>query len=613
MNFQKLVLASSISALALAGCGSDKNSSDKVETEVSAQDLLSSKITTSAVESHLINLQRIAEENRVNDVSTRAAGTPGYDSSTEYIKAQLEAAGYEVKLQSFEFRLWEQMEPSSFVLSTVSGKGDENITQPQNPEESAEEFSYNTMSYSGSALIDTAKDLVFVTPSFSEADDKAYDYSDGCEASDFEGKEIEGKIAVIQRGSCAFDKKASNAEAVGAVAVIIFNDGNGEGRMATFGGTLGEDTSVSIPVLSSSYDLGLQIFQLKDAQATIKTSTTDKTVNTNNVITETKEGNAEQVVMLGAHLDSVNEGPGINDNGTGSAGLLEYAIQFAKSEQVPENKMRFAWWSAEEAGLIGSQHYVDSTFRPIQDELFKSIAAEFKLDPSDLDSWTNEQYNSVLEETNKQFTETVDVAMYLNFDMIGSPNPVYFVYDGDLSDTMEDEANAYDETFLPPHGTADIEATFNGFFNKNNLETAPSALAKRSDYAGFANYGIAFGGLFTGAEVNKSEEEAATWGGTAGEAYDKCYHKECDDIINIESETLTYNSKALAYVGTTYAMRSQLFPAVSVEEKSNRKLINKSTAIKTQTANYATRGMKYDVETGLAKYISHGHGDLYYK
>ncbi len=612
MTFQKLVLASAISALSLTGCGSSSNGGDN-DKKIEPKDLLSSKITTESVESHLINLQRIANENMVNDVSTRAAGTAGYNSSTDYIKAQLETAGYEVTLQPFDFRLWEQLAPSSLVLSTASGNGDENIVQPQNADENEEDFNFGTMTYSGSAIIDGAKDMVFITPSFSAIDADTYDYSDGCEASDFDGKGVEGKIAVIQRGTCSFNIKASNAEASGAIATLIFNDGNGEGRMGPLGGTLGEDSTVSIPVLSGSFDLGSQIYKLQDAQAKINISAINNVVNTNNVIAETAKGNANQVVMLGAHLDSVQEGPGINDNGSGSAGLLEYAIQFAKSEQTPINKIRFAWWSAEESGLVGSQHYVDSTFGPIEDELFKSVAVEFKLDPSKKDNWTEAEKDAVVAEVNARFPTAIDVAMYLNFDMIASPNPVYFVYDGDLSDTMDDDANAYDGTFLPPHGTADIEATFNFFFNENNLKIAPSALSKRSDYAGFADKGIAFGGLFTGAEVAKSEEEATIWGGTAGEAYDKCYHKVCDDIVNIESETLTYNAKALAYVGTTYAMRSQLFPESAVEASSFKGSALKSSNTKTQTANYATRGMKYDEKTGLAKYIPHGHGDVYYK
>ncbi len=609
MEMKKLTLVTAISAIALAGCGEER-------AEFYAKKL-SKKIKEDNLVEHLNTLQLIANENPVNDQGTRAAGTSGYDSSADYVKSMLEDAGYDVTLQPFDFRAWEQLALSDFTLSTPEDPTGANIEQPNNQGDDPAAINFATMSYSGSGDIAPAS-IAFVTPSFGHSGDEAYDYTDGCEKSDFDGKQLEGKIAVIQRGGCTFDTKASNAQSAGASSAIIFNDGTGEGRMDVFGGTLGEDSQTTIPVISASFGLGQQMFELKGGMAAVKVQAKDGIVVTNNVIAETKGGNADQVVMLGAHLDSVQEGPGINDNGTGSAGLLEYALKFAKFQKKTTNKVRFAWWSAEESGLVGSQFYADDLFGGLQETLFAEIATEMELDPTDLSGWTQEQYDAVTAEVEVRFVEQVKVKLYLNFDMIGSPNPVYFVYDGDLSDTMDDPANAYDENFLPPFGTADVEKTFNKFYESHELKTAPSALSKRSDYAGFADYGIAFGGLFTGAEVAKTEEQVAIWGGTAGEAYDKCYHQTCDDTTNIQSETFTYNAKALAYTGTMYAMRDELFP-VEEEETTEPETMARAMSVslsvdKTyESFNFANRGMEYDEKTGLAKFISHGHEDIYFK
>lgn len=153
-----------------------------------------------------------------------------------------------------------------------------------------------------------------------------------------------------------------------------------------------------------------------------------------------------------------------------------------------------------------------------------------------------------------------NVKLYLNFDMIGSPNYIYGVMDGDLSDTKDSPDNAYTGDFEPPFGTSDIETQFINFFGDNGETTVPQALSKRSDYAGFADWGVAFGGLFTGAEKLKSAEEVGEFGGDIDVAYDKCYHRACDDSTNVSHKALFMNTKALTYVTTYYAMSEDLFP-----------------------------------------------------
>ena len=223
---------------------------------------------------------------------------------------------------------------------------------------------------------------------------------------------------------------------------------------------------------------------------------------TYNVFAETNTGDDDNVVMVGAHLDSVSDGPGIHDNGSGSAAILEVAEQMRKVK--PVNTVRFAWWGAEESGLVGSDHYV------------------FGLTPEELDQ----------------------IALYLNFDMIGSPNFVRMIYDGDGS--------AFG--LAGPAGSGAIEALFEDFYTDRELAFEPTEISFRSDYAAFFDSGIPFGGLFTGAEVIKTAEEQAIYGGVAGEQYDPCYHEACDTFDNVHLGVLDLNSDAVAFATLTYAM-----------------------------------------------------------
>jgi Zn-dependent M28 family amino/carboxypeptidase len=215
---------------------------------------------------------------------------------------------------------------------------------------------------------------------------------------------------------------------------------------------------------------------------------------------------AGKTVVVGAHLDSVVEGPGINDNGSGSATILEIAEEMAAAK-APANPVRFAFWGAEESGLLGSEHYVASLSA---DELGK-------------------------------------IGLNLNFDMLASPNFVRFVYDGDGSLTPEDPDDG------GPAGSADIEQTFLRYFASQGLETDPTPFDGRSDYGPFIEAGIPAGGLFSGAEGIKTAEQAATYGGVAGEPYDRCYHQSCDTISNINWIGLDQLADGAAHATAVYA------------------------------------------------------------
>ncbi|MCM0675981.1 M28 family metallopeptidase [Micromonospora phytophila] len=224
-----------------------------------------------------------------------------------------------------------------------------------------------------------------------------------------------------------------------------------------------------------------------------------------NLIADWPGGDPNAVVMSGAHLDSVSAGPGINDNGSGSAAILEVALAVARSGFTPTRHLRFAWWGAEELGLRGSQHYVNNL-------------------PS---------------------TERAKIKQYLNFDMVGSPNAGYFVYDGDNSDGVGSGPG--------PAGSAQIEQTIQAYFTSIGVPTRGTDFDGRSDYGPFINVGIPAGGTFTGAEGTKTSAQASLWGGTAGQAFDPCYHRSCDTSANINDTALDRNADAIAYTVWTLA------------------------------------------------------------
>lgn len=272
---------------------------------------------------------------------------------------------------------------------------------------------------------------------------------------------------MISRGNCDFGLKAAFAGASGAVGAIIYNNVPG----TVSGGTLASPERPEgpyVPVASISQEDGRSL--LADIAAgpvigSITVHSVTETRTTQNVFAQTKSGNQNNVVVAGGHTDSVGAGPGINDDGSGSMGLLEIALQLPKWSVT--NAVRFAFWSAEEFGLVGSETYVNSLSAKEQDK----------------------------------------IALYLNFDMIASPNFGYFIYDGD--------GDAFG--IAGPPGSAHIEKVFEDYFVEVGLPSAPTAFSGRSDYGPFLQVGIPSGGLFTGAEGIKTAAEAALWGGTAGD------------------------------------------------------------------------------------------------
>ena len=431
---------------------------------------LRNAVTVAGIMEHEVAFQAIADAND----DTRAGGTEGYDESLEYVKAQLEATGYfDVEVQEFLYDAFRELAPP--VFQRIS----------PDPHTFANPEDFITMDYSDTG--DVTGTLVATNDIVIPPGATASTSNSGCEPEDFvPASTTEPQVALIQRGTCDFFVKAENAQAAGYDAVIIFNEGQ-EGRQETLAGTLTVDDTSTIPVIGTSFAIGEELYeQVNTGTVTVRVATTTeirRDVPTANLLATTQTGRADRQVVVGAHLDSVPEGPGINDNGSGSAAILEIALQMAELDISPRNQVRFAWWGAEESGLVGSQFYVDSLTK----------------------------------------REVKNTAVNLNFDMIASPNYVRFVYDGDASDTVS----------LASTGSGVVERVFVRYFNSQSLESEPTAFDGRSDYDAFISVGIPAGGLFTGAEGEKTAEQAAIYGGVAGAAYDPCYHAACDSLTPV--------------------------------------------------------------------------------
>jgi Zn-dependent M28 family amino/carboxypeptidase len=429
-------------------------------------------ITVAGVREHQAALQKIADANH----GTRVSGSSGYDASVDYVVQRLEAAGYTPDVQPFVFTTFVSLAPP--VVERVSPAPAAAVTNA-------------ILSYSGGGDVTAPVTAVAGPP---------VDETPGCDSADFTGFPV-GNVALVSRGGCTFATKAQNAYDAGAAAVVIANNTAGD-----LNATLGEGFALDIPVTSVTQAVGAELAATSGLTLRVVTSTLRGNATTYNVVAETRTGNDSNVVMAGAHLDSVNAGPGINDNGSGSAALLEVAEQMAKV--APVNTVRFAWWGAEESTLVGSTRYVTGL--------------------------TAEQRSRI--------------ALYLNFDMVGSPNPVFFVYDGDDSDATGAGPG--------PAGSDRIEKTFEAFYAQRKVPFKGTDFSGRSDYGPFITAGIPSGGLFTGAEGVKTAEEARIWGGTAGRPYDSCYHQACDRLANVDLHALDVNSDAMGYAILQYAMNT---------------------------------------------------------
>jgi Zn-dependent M28 family amino/carboxypeptidase len=431
-------------------------------------------VTLEGVTRHLEAFQRIADANGGN----RFTASPGHEGSASYVARLLKRAGYEVSFDRFDIKLYEEKAPSVLQRRASSTTSFDHSVD------------FSTFNFSPSGRVSAAVTPVGVTGSF--------DGLGGCDTNAFSGFPS-GDIALVQAGPCTLTDQVVNADNAGASAALVmftpelFDTSAGVPR-ATLA-----SSEVDVPALAVSTRVGSRLAR-PGTRVHLEVDGAIAERTTRNVIAE-QPGRSNQVLMVGAHLDSVQDGPGINDNGSGSASILELAVELAGTKT--REGVRFAFWSAEELGLVGSDHYV-----------------------SELSD-----------------AERNRITAYLNFDMVASPNYLRLIY-GDNLGNVENPAA--------------IKNLFLDYFADRDLATDIIDLSGRSDHGSFERIGIPVGGLFTGAEMVKKRADARSFGGRAGRPADPCYHLVCDDIENINEESLDQLSDAIAFAVATLATSAEL-------------------------------------------------------
>jgi aminopeptidase Y len=401
---------------------------------------------------HLEALMSVAEaHDRV-----RTVGTPGYEASVDYVAGALRELGWRVETPSADITTFRETAPGRLEVGDATFEGPDEV---------------HALIYSASGDVGGPIEMLGAS---------------GCEPDDFEGFP-EGAIAVTTVGGCLRRTQVMNADAAGAVAILMVYPDRGPGEILR--PTLISPDGIDIPAASVTGEAGDALRAADGEEAHLSIATAREPGTLRNVIAELGDG--PRVVMLGAHLDSVIDGPGINDNGSGVAALLEIA-RGAQQLGVPDGStLRLGFWGGEEFGLLGSSAYVDGL-------------------------------------TDAQRTA---VAAYINLDMVGSPNGTTLIYDDHGA----------------PRGSGTITIDFEVWFESRGLPADREDLGGSSDHYWFQQAGIPTGGLFAGANELVTAEQGERFGVTRNEPMDACYHLPCDDAANADlARVATFADASLA-------------------------------------------------------------------
>ncbi|QYN21271.1 M28 family peptidase [Amycolatopsis sp. DSM 110486] len=438
----------------------------------SLADRMAAEVTGAKAWTHLAALADLTAANGGHRVS----GSPGYEAAANYLTKKLQQAGYVVKRQPFTF-------PDYRIdAETVAETAPQALTlHPQ-----IARFSVSTP--------DTGLTAPLAVPSGKDT---------GCTADDYAGTEVKGKVVLVNVGDCFITQKQLVLAEVGASAMLMNAGSPNPDLNLRYRMVPPEDARIPTATLPRGEAEQLQA-DLATGAVTLNLDLRGGAITTTtyNLIADTPTGRADNTIVMGAHLDSVDTAPGINDNGAAAAMLLETALRLAPHAGEVRNRVRFAWWAAEEKGLAGSQFYVDQ------------LTAE----------------------------QREQTALYLNLEMIGSPNYLRQVYNGQT------------ETGPAPAGSAQISQLVNGFFADRKLPTTDLVLDGRSDHSAFVNAGIAAGGVNAGSDAIKTAEQVKLFGGTEGQMLDPCYHQECDTLANVNKTIFDQNGRAMAWAIGRFAV-----------------------------------------------------------
>jgi Zn-dependent M28 family amino/carboxypeptidase len=450
---------------------------------------LAQRVKVDGMYAHLRKLQEIAD---ANDHS-RAVGTPGFDASVDYVAQTLRDKGFDVQTPEFE------------RLGTTS---------PGKPS-----LAVGGRNFS----VDQASLLTPTRPGGLRAVTLRPQKPSGCVAADYGTKPMANAIAVVDDTGCSIVDKQNTAVAEGAVALLVVSNPGADGApKGLFPAGYYQALKVPVGVIDGTADAALR---RTDAAVLLTLDAKAIMAKSRNVLAQTKSGDTHNVVLAGAHLGSADGSPGVNDDGTGVAALLETAVALGPQPTMA-NAVRFAFWGSDEATLAGSTKYVAA------------------LDRNELD----------------------DIALYLGADMLGSPNVGYFTYDGDQSG----QANPSVPADSVPVGSAGIERTLAGYLNLTGVRPADMPLGKASDYSPFLDAGVPVGGLTTGAAQRKTQLQARLWGGTAGVPFDRNYQLPGDTVDNVNRDALAVTGPAVAFAIGTYARSIEGVNGVPIREQRRR-------------------------------------------
>ncbi len=442
-------------------------------------DALRAAIDVDDILADLGRLQAIADAN----AGTRAVGTAGYDASAEFVAGELRSAGFEVDLQPVTIPVFLQTAPGVISIAAAGVPALEDVRD------------FKAMVYSASGDV-TAKVFALGFDPIAQPGDRN---GRGCDAADWSAVP-RGVIVLVQPGPCRRHDVVVLAQGAGVLAVVTtYADWPRDGVLRP---TLIEPDDIDIPVIGGTHAVGLALAQaaLDGSLVHLVSATTVMRAAVMNVIGETPTGDPGNVLLVGGHLDSAIDGPGINDNGSGTMTVLEIARELAAlanenaSGAVAPWKVRVAFWAGEELGLFGSAAYVRT-----------------------LDA-----------------TAIASIRAYLNFDMLGSPNGVRAVYDP--AGTLRERESAV------------VARLFSGALEAEGRTWRPESVGGGSDQFPFDQAGIPVGGLFSGATELKTAEEATRFGGRAGQPDDACYHLACDTTANIDPVLLEQLARTAAWV-----------------------------------------------------------------